>query len=112
MASFVKFQQFAYDLATKVHNLNTDTLNVYLSNDAPVVATDQTKANVTEIGTGNGYTGPVDTQNSGAGSAGKDEVMCSPYITLTDATTITATRVAPTGGGGTTVVSFCVIEFS
>jgi len=70
MASFVKFQQFAYDISTKVHNLNTDTLNVYLSNDAPVVATDQTKTNVTEIGTGNGYTGPVDTQNSGAGAGG------------------------------------------
>lgn len=43
-------------------------------------------------------------------SAAKDEVMTAQSITLTDATTITATRGTPTGAGGTSTVSFCVEE--
>lgn len=70
MAAFNKFQQFAYDLSTKVHNLNADTLNVYLSNTAPSASGDAIKTDMAEISTGNGYTGPVDTQNTGAGATG------------------------------------------
>lgn len=72
MASFVKFQQFVEDLGNKVHNLvgTNDTLNVYLSNTAPDVAADAVKADLAEISTGNGYTGPVDTQNDGSESSG------------------------------------------
>ena len=70
MATFNKFQVFVTDLGTGVHNLNTGTLNVYLSNAAPSASLDAVKADLAEISTGNGYTGPVDTQNTYAGSSG------------------------------------------
>ncbi len=54
MAVFNKFNSFASDVATKVHNLNSDALKVMLTNTAPV-ATNTIKANLTEIGVGNGY---------------------------------------------------------
>lgn len=70
MASFNKFQQFVEDLGLGVHNLNTGTLNVYLSNAAPSASADAVKTDLAEISTGNGYTGPVDTQNTFAESGG------------------------------------------
>jgi hypothetical protein len=54
MAAYNKFNGFVQDLATKVHNLNSDTLKILLTNTAPV-ATNTVKANLTEIGAGNGY---------------------------------------------------------
>lgn len=71
MASFTKFQQFATDLSTKVHNLNTDTLKCALSNSAPNASTGATISDITQIANGNGYTtGGEDSQNTGAGSGG------------------------------------------
>jgi hypothetical protein len=74
MASFVKFQHFATDLAAGVHaaalNADTDTLKVYLTNTAPTVATNAVKADLAEISTGNGYTGPFDVQNAATTSTG------------------------------------------
>lgn len=70
MASFNKFQVFTTNLCTKVHDLNADTLNVYLSNTVPSVSADSVKADLAEISIANGYTGPVDTQNTGSGSSG------------------------------------------
>jgi hypothetical protein len=70
MASFNKFEVFTTDLCTKVHNLNSDTLNVYLSNATPSASADSVKADLAEITIQNGYTGPVDTQNTGSGSSG------------------------------------------
>lgn len=65
MAAFVKFHQFAEDVGLGVHNLNTNTLKVYLSNVAPDAAADAVKADLAEIAAGNGYTaGGVDTQNT------------------------------------------------
>lgn len=55
MAAFNKFNQFVSDLAQKVHNLNSDTLKILLTNTAPV-ATNTIKNNLTEIAAGNGYT--------------------------------------------------------
>jgi hypothetical protein len=49
VATFNKFQQFVEDLAEKVHNLQSDTLKVLLTNTAPV-ATNAVKADLTEIG--------------------------------------------------------------
>ena len=69
MATFVKFYQFATDLGEKVHNLNADTLNVYLSNDAPVVATDAVKADVVGITEQHGYA-VADIQNAASASGG------------------------------------------
>ena len=46
MASFVKFEAFSEGLAEKGHNLDSDTLKVYLSNAAPNVATMANKADL------------------------------------------------------------------
>jgi hypothetical protein len=54
MAAFNKFEQFVLDLATKIHNLNTDALKVMLSDVLPV-RTNKVKADITEIAAGNGY---------------------------------------------------------
>lgn len=65
ISAFTKFECFSQHLAEKVHNLNTDTLKVALSNTTPNVATMTVKADFTELATGNGYTtGGVDTQNA------------------------------------------------
>lgn len=64
MAVFNRVDVFSEDLAEKVHDLNADTLRVYLSNATPSASADAVKADLAEISTGNGYTGPVDTQNA------------------------------------------------
>lgn len=72
MASFNKFEQFVEDLANQVHDLigTQHTLNVYLSNTTPDAAADAVKADLAEIATGSGYSGPQDTQNNGSESGG------------------------------------------
>lgn len=71
MASYVKFNQFVDDLGKKVHNLDTDTLKVALTNSAPNAATNAVIADITQIANGNGYTtGGEDTQNTYASSSG------------------------------------------
>lgn len=87
MASFNKFEQFVQDLCEKVHDLSSDQVEVYLSNTAPDAAADAVKADLAEIGTGNGYAGPQDTQNTGAEASGT-------Y-------TLTGTKVVVTASGGT-----------
>lgn len=75
MASFVKFEAFSEHLAEKVHNLDADTLKVYLSNTAPNVATHAVKADLAEISGGNGYTaGGHDTQNATSRSGGTTSI--------------------------------------
>lgn len=71
MAAFNKFNSFVSDLAQGVHNLNTNTLKIMLSDVAPV-ATNTIKANITEITAGNGYTagGVTATFVSGNNTAG------------------------------------------
>jgi len=65
MASFVKYECLSEDTAEKVHNFDTDTLKVMLSNAAPNAATHTTRSQATEISGGNGYTsGGIDTQNA------------------------------------------------
>ena len=61
-ASYVKFTDFVQSLGLKEHNLSSDVLKVYLSNEAPIAATDADKADIAEITIENGYTGPVDIQ--------------------------------------------------
>jgi len=77
MATLNKFQQFAVDLCSKVHDIigttpgtDCDILKVYLSNAVPSASLDAVKADLAEIATGNGYTGPIAITNNGAGSAG------------------------------------------
>lgn len=87
MATYNKFQQFVQDLAEKVHNLSSDQVEIYLSNATPDAAADAVKADLAEISTGNGYTGPQDTQNTGAEASGT-------Y-------TLTGTKIVITAAGGT-----------
>jgi hypothetical protein len=54
MATFNKFNSFVEHLAEKVHNLGADVLKVMLTNTAPV-ATNSVRADLTELGAGNGY---------------------------------------------------------
>lgn len=87
MPAFVKFEAFSEHLAEKVHNLDADTLKVYLSNTAPNVATHAVKADLAEITNQNGYTAPVDTQNATSRSGG--------------VTSVTGVDVTITAAGGT-----------
>jgi hypothetical protein len=78
MASYNKFNSFVQDLATKVHNLNSDTLKVLLTNTAPV-ATNTIKSNLTEISAGNGYSagGSVAAFVSGNDASGTYKLILS-----------------------------------
>lgn len=87
MASFNKHNIFTSDLASKVHNLGSDAVKVLLANTAPTSA-NAVKADLTEIGNGNGYTaGGASVTPSGATSSGT-------Y-------TLTGTKVVWTASGGT-----------
>lgn len=64
MALGIKFYSFAFKTGQGVFNLSTDVLKIYLSNSAPDVANDTVKADVPEIATGFGYTGPINFDNT------------------------------------------------
>lgn len=64
MANANKFEALSEHLAEKVHNFDTDLLDIYLSNATPSASADAVKADLAEISTGNGYTGPQDIQNA------------------------------------------------
>jgi hypothetical protein len=69
-SAYNKFNVVALDILNGVHNFGSNTFKVMLTNSAPV-ATNTIKANITEIGTGNGYsaggpTVPIATSISGA----------------------------------------------
>jgi hypothetical protein len=83
MASYQKFEQFVEDLADGVHNLSADQLDWYLSNATPSASADAVKADLAEITNENGYTAPVDTQNTGSQTSGT-------YTLTGTAATITA----------------------
>lgn len=80
MAAFNKFNIFLEDLAKKVHNLHTDTINAYLSNAAPNGTTHVVKTDIAEISTGSGYTGPVDTQNVVSRTGGTTSVVGTDIV--------------------------------
>jgi hypothetical protein len=77
MASFVKFEAFTEHLAEKVHNLDADTLKVYLTNAAPNVATHTVKADLAEItmtNESNHGAGGADVQNATSRTGGVTSV--------------------------------------
>ncbi|MBN9601818.1 MAG: hypothetical protein J0G33_02685 [Afipia felis] len=81
MASYNKFNSFVLDLATKIHNLNSDTLKIMLTNSAPS-ASNTIKSNITEITAGNGYTagGNQAVFVSGNDTAGTYKLILSPVV--------------------------------
>lgn len=82
MAAFNKFNDFVEQLGLAKHNLNTDTLNIYLSNSVPSASADAIKTDLAEITNQNGYTAPVDTQNTWAESSGT-ATLTGTAITIT-----------------------------
>lgn len=79
MASYNKFQDFVEQLGKGVHQLHAagHELKVYLSNAVPDAAADAVKADLAEIGAGNGYTaGGEDAQNDYTEAAGTGTLVC------------------------------------
>lgn len=83
MAAFNKFNVFVENLAEKVHNLGADTLRILLTNAAPSAA-NSVKADLVEIGTGNGYSagGPSVSISSSAQSGGTYKLVLGD-VTIT-----------------------------
>lgn len=71
MAAYNKINAFVENMPEKVHNLQSDTLRLLLTNSAPV-ATNTVKADLTEITAQNGYSagGTAITITSSAQSSG------------------------------------------
>ena len=85
MAAFNKFDAFVEALAEKVHNLGSDTLKVYLTNDTPSASADAVKADLAEITPGNGYTagGNTAAQTSSSQTGGLYKLVLGDPATWT-----------------------------
>ncbi len=81
MSSFNKFNRFVEAIAEKVHNLQSDTLKVVLTNSAPTSSNTQL-SNLTQISNGNGYTtgGTATTVSSSAQSSGTYKLVCTDVV--------------------------------
>ena len=88
MASFNKFQDFVEALGLGEHNLNTDTLKIYLSNAAPSASADADKADLAEITNENGYTAPVDIENTWSESGGTGTLAGTDKTITADSGTV------------------------
>jgi hypothetical protein len=81
MATFNKFNAFVEHLAEGVHNLQSHTLKVMLTNTAPV-ATNSVRADLTEIAAGNGYTagGTAASVTSSAQTSGTYKLVLGDVV--------------------------------
>jgi hypothetical protein len=88
-AALTKFHDFVERLAQGKHQLHAagHQFKFYLSNAAPDASADLEKADLAEISTGNGYSGPVDIQNDMT-EAGGTAVMTAVDATITAASAI------------------------
>lgn len=87
-ASFNKFNCFVGDVGLKLHNLDTDTLRIYLTNAAPA-ATNTVFGTPAEITAGNGYTaGGEDTQNTYSQVTGTGSCVGTDVVWTCSASTI------------------------
>jgi hypothetical protein len=95
MATYNKFNQFVQDLANKKHDLSADTLKVMLTNSAPV-ATNAILSDITEIGTGNGYSagGTQATTTSSTQSSGTEKLIVADVVFTASGGTIGPFRYA------------------
>ena len=84
MATFNKFNAFVADVANGVHNLDTDTLRVILTNTLPT-ASNSVLADITQIAAGNGYStnGQALTVTSSSQTGGVYRLIISPDVTFT-----------------------------
>ena len=60
MATWTEPDVLSEDIANKIHDFNSESFYLALSNAAPVLGTTFLLSNVTQISTGNGYTTLVD----------------------------------------------------
>ena len=88
MAAFNKFEGFVGYLGLAAVNLNTDALNVYLSNAAPSASADDVKTDLAEITNENGYTAPVDTQNTYSEASGTGTLAGTKVVVTAAAGTV------------------------
>jgi hypothetical protein len=81
MATFNKFNAFVEHLAEGVHNLQSHTLKVMLTNTAPVAA-NSVRADLTEIAAGNGYTagGTAASVTSSAQTSGTYKLVLGDVV--------------------------------
>lgn len=80
MASLNKIQGWVGYLGTKIIDLNGDTINVYLTNNTPSASADDVYADLAQISTGNGYSGPVDTQNTYSEATGTGSLAMTDVV--------------------------------
>jgi hypothetical protein len=80
-SAYNKFNCFAQDVTDKLHNFNSDTFNICLTNTAPV-ATNTVYSNISDLSTANGYTAggtaigsTANSQSSGTDSFTGDNVV-------------------------------------
>lgn len=100
MAAFNKFNSICTGVLTKVHNLNADTIKVYLTNATPV-ATNTDYNTPADLTTSNGY-----TAGGGTGGAG--------VVSGTTTVTFRTTSAIPTWtfSGAKTFQFFVVYNFT
>ncbi len=72
MVAFNKFESAVGEILSGTHDFNAagNQIEIYFSNAAPSASLDSVKADLAEITTGNGYTGPQDTQNDQSETGG------------------------------------------
>lgn len=87
MPAFTKFNCFTQDVGRKIHNLNSDTLKVMLTNTAPSL-TNTVKSDITEISAGNGYT------------AGGHTIGASSFVQSSGVAKLGGSSVTITASGG------------
>lgn len=85
-SAFNKFNVTVQDLGDKIHNLNSDTLNIMLSDVAPI-ATNTVLSSLTDLSTANGYT------------AGGAAVGSTAYSQVSGLATLTGSNVVWTATG-------------
>jgi hypothetical protein len=84
LPSFQKFQYFVQDEGRKLHNLNSDTLKVSLTNVAPDLAANRVLADLTEIATGHGYSaGGAAVGSTGYAQTGGNAALTGSNVTFT-----------------------------
>jgi len=89
MAAFNKFETFVGDLGDKVHDLDADTLKVYLTAATPSTSLDSVKADLAEI---------TMTNETNHGAGGAD--ITGVWSEATGTGTLTATDVTFLASGG------------
>ncbi len=85
-SAYNKFNCFVADVGNKLHNLNSDTLPIMLTNTAPV-ATNTVYSNLVDLSTANGYT------------AGGTAVPSTAYSQASGLATLTGSNVVYTATG-------------